>query len=600
MEIIKKTVKTEIYLTKLLFKTDAYMATVFWVMRCAQYAIPIIDAWLWKQIIDEMARLFRSRQMDYAIWIYLVIILSLQVLSSVITQFSSAIYDRINRKATINMDMAIMEKMAHIDTSFFDNPNNSDKLDAARTSESYITGNMCWAADIIIQIGAFVSGVILFLSYGLVYGVVYIATYIPGAVISYRQKLKMDQWSIDKIPETRRKNYYKSLLIGDYAAKDLRIYNLAGYFKQKYNEVWCEIRNERSKLFTKGAVISFLASLLTYGGLVTVILLSVRSVLHGDMAIGTLAIYIGLAKTSGESFSAIIEGIACQIEIDVPHVIQFIDFLKYENMIKDDGTEFGPIFPEIEFRGVWFKYPGSEEYTLKNICFKIKKGEKIALVGINGAGKTTLIKLLLRFYEPDSGEILVDGKSLNNYPLHELHKLFSVCFQDVTRYSLTLRENIAISDIDRREDDDAIKNAAGASGADSIINSAPIGLETDMTRKFNDNGIEMSGGQWQKIAIARTFFREAQFIILDEPSSSLDPEAEDYIFSSFKRLCRDKGGLLVSHRLSSIIMVDKIVLIDNGAVIESGTHAELMSRNGKYAEMYRMQSEKYTGGVSIE
>ena len=178
--------------------------------------------------------------------------------------------------------------------------------------------------------------------------------------------------------------------------------------------------------------------------------------------------------------------------------------------------------------------------------------------------------------------------------------MFGVCFQDVNHYSLSFRENIAISDIRKKSDDEAVYLAARASGADRMIETLKNGLDTDMTRRFNDKGAELSGGQWQKVALARTFFRDSQFVILDEPSSALDPEAEDYIFSSFKRLCENKGGILVSHRLSSIMMVDEIFLLDNGAVIESGTHAELMKQGGKYAQMYRMQAEKYTGGVDHE
>ena len=397
------------------------------------------------------------------------------------------------------------------------------------------------------------------------------------------------------IPETRKKNYYKSLLTDRYAAKDLRLYNLADHFKKKYQELWNKIRNERAKLFVQGAIASFLASLLTYGGVVVIILLSVHSVLIGGMAIGTLALYISLAQTSGENFGTIIDDLACQIEIDVPHVIQYMNFLKYENKIKDNGKTTVPRYPEIEFRNVCFKYPGNEEYTLKGLSFKIVRGKKIALVGANGAGKTTIIKLLLRFYEPESGEILLDGKNIRDYSLCEVHKMFGVCFQDINHYSQTLRENIAISDIDRKNDTDAVKAAAVASGADKIIEGLENGLETDMTRQFNDKGAELSGGQWQKVALARAFFRNSRFVILDEPSSALDPEAEDYIFSSFMRLCRDNGGILVSHRLSSIIMVDEIILFDRGTVLESGTHTELMKKNGKYAEIYRMQAEKYKG-----
>ena len=230
---------------------------------------------------------------------------------------------------------------------------------------------------------------------------------------------------------------------------------------------------------------------------------------------------------------------------------------------------------------------------MKNLNLKIEGGKKIALIGINGSGKTTLVKLLLRLYEPESGEILIGDKNICSYSTDELHHMFSVCFQNVQSYALSLRENIAISDIDRQMDDEAILSAAKASGADVIIEGTLKGLDSQMTRMFENDGIELSGGQWQKIALSRAFFRDSQFIILDEPSSALDPEAEDDIFSSFHRICKDRSGILISHRLSSIMMVDEIVLLDKGSVLETGTHNELMKKNGKYAEMYRLQAEKY-------
>lgn len=597
---IKQTLQTEWFLVKFLFKTDALRGIIYWLLVGTQYAIPLVGIQLWKFILDELTVIYQTKSASYSVWIFLCAYLALQVLSSFLVQVNSVICQKIQRKASYDMDMAIMQKMAQIDTAFFDDPKNSDAINAAQTSEEYIAGNMLWIMETIIRIITFISGIIMFLSYDWLVGIVYMATYIPGAIISYKHKAKVDEWSINNIPETRRKNYYKSLLTESNAAKDLRLYNLAGYFKQKYNELWDKIRNERTKLFTKSAVVSFLVSLLTYSGIVMIILHSVRLVLLGSMTIGTLVLYIGLAQTSGDNFGTIISDLACQIEIDVPHVIQYLNFLNYENEIKDDGAESVSEYPEIEFRNVCFKYPGSEEYTLKNLSFKIESGKKIALIGVNGAGKTTVIKLLLRLYEPQSGDILIDGKTIRSYPLSEVHQLFGVCFQDIIHYSLTLRENIAISDIGRKDDTNSVMAAAHASGIDIIIDELNNGLETDMTRQFNDNGAELSGGQWQKVALARAFFRKSQFIILDEPSSALDPEAEDYIFSSFMQLCQKKGGILISHRLSSIIMVDEIIVLDNGSISESGNHVELMRKNGKYAKMYRMQAEKYTGGSSNE
>lgn len=593
---IRKTIKTEIFLTKFMFETDICLGILYWFLVGAQNAIPLISVWIWKFILDELTLIYLDNIANATVWIYLSVYLFLQVLTSILSQIISVIYQKITRKSSHRLDIAIMQKMAQIDTAFYDNPANSDKLVAAQTSETYITGNMCWMVDTIIRTIAFISGLIMFLSYNSLLGLIYIVTYIPGAILSYRHKVKVDVWSLDNIPQTRKKDYYKSLLTNSNTAKDLRLYNLGDYFIAKYNELWNKIRSEREKLFVKGAIISFLTSLLTHVGIVIILLLSVQSVLLGTMAIGTLALYIGLAETSGENFKQIIEDLACQIEIDVPRVINYLEFLQYKNEIKNDGIEKLYYCPEIEFRNIYFRYPGNDEYTLNNLNLKIKSGKKVALIGVNGAGKTTLIKLLLRFYEPESGEILIGHKNIRSYPLTELGKMFGVCFQDIQKYSLSIRENIAISDIDRQSDDAAVMCAAKASGADEIIEAAPDGLNSQLTRMFENGGIELSGGQWQKIALARAFFRSSQFIILDEPSSALDPKAEDYIFSSFRQLCKDKGGILVSHRLSNIMMVDEIILLEKGAVEESGTHDELMKKNGIYAQMYRLQANKYVGG----
>ena len=215
------------------------------------------------------------------------------------------------------------------------------------------------------------------------------------------------------------------------------------------------------------------------------------------------------------------------------------------------------------------------------------------MVGLNGAGKTTIVKLLLRFYEPQSGHILIDGKDISKYSDEALYGMFGVCFQNINKYAMTLRENIGISDVGRINNEADIKAAATAAGADEICAELPDGLDTNLTRRFYDTGSELSGGQWQKIALARTFFRNSRFIILDEPSSALDPVAEDHIFSSFKKMCTDKGGILISHRLSAVMMVDEVVLLKNGRVAERGTHRGLMELDGEYAALYRLQAEKY-------
>ena len=306
-----------------------------------------------------------------------------------------------------------------------------------------------------------------------------------------------------------------------------------------------------------------------------------------------MSLYISLALAAGSSFSLMLNQVVGHLQYCIPEVNRFLDFLQYDNTIEYGNENKAPERPIIEFKNVSFRYPASDKCVLKNVSFKMEYGEKIALLGINGSGKTTLIKLLLRFYKPESGEILINGINIWDYSKEAYSKIFGTCFQEINKYALSLRENIALSRMEEKDDEERIKFAASASGADKIACSLENAYDADMTRNFNDNGAELSGGQWQKVAISRAFFSNAPVIILDEPSSALDPEAEDEIFRSFKKLCVNKSGILISHRLSSSILVDKIILLENGNLIESGTHDTLIEKNGRYAELYRLQADKY-------
>lgn len=403
----------------------------------------------------------------------------------------------------------------------------------------------------------------------------------------------MDMFSIDQIPKHREKNYYRSLLTSDDTAQELRIYNLADYFISKYNELWNGIRDERSVLFKKGTYQVFFASILRNVSMIIIIILSVFSVKDGNMSIGTLSLFIGLTATINSHIKNLFSAIPFHLNRTVPYISQFIEFMKNTYSLKESKKERIEPFPEIEFRKVCFKYPNSDSYVINNLSFKIKGKEKIALVGVNGAGKSTIIKLMLRFYEPDSGEILIGGKNIKSIKQSELYSVFGVCFQNITKYALTVKENIVLSSLKDSADNEKFETASYSSGIDEIFKDMSDGYETNLTRQFSSEGYEPSLGQWQKIAIARVLFRNADITILDEPSSALDPKAEDFIFKSFDKHCRNKGAIIVSHRLSSIYMVDRIFLIEKGTLLESGSHDELMQLNGKYAEMYRMQADKY-------
>ena len=250
----------------------------------------------------------------------------------------------------------------------------------------------------------------------------------------------------------------------------------------------------------------------------------------------------------------------------------------------------------IEFRNVSFAYPGTDKQVIKNINLTIRPGETAVLVGLNGAGKTTFIKLLTRLYDPTEGQILLDGRDIREYDTKTLYSIFGIIFQDFGKYAFSVEDNIRFGDIHREEDKEAIRRAAADAGAEDFISRLPRGMDTPLMRYFEPDGIELSIGQWQKLSIARAFYSRSDILILDEPTASLDPMAEQEIFNQFDALRQDKTTIFVSHRLSSATIASKIIVLEYGELVEEGTHKELMARKGKYYELFTTQASRYIEG----
>ena len=249
----------------------------------------------------------------------------------------------------------------------------------------------------------------------------------------------------------------------------------------------------------------------------------------------------------------------------------------------------------IEFRDVSFRYPGTDHDVISHINLKMEHGESVVLVGLNGAGKTTLIKLLTRLYDPTEGVILLDGRDVREYDVKAYHDMFGIIFQDFGKYAETVTENIEFGDIDRDHSFDDVQLAAKRGSATAFIEKLPLGFDTPLTRVFEDDGIELSGGQWQKLSVARAFYKKSEFLILDEPTASLDPIAEQEVFDRFQELSEDKITLFVSHRLSGAVNADKIIVLEYGKLVEVGNHEELMAKRGKYFTLFSTQAHRYTG-----
>jgi ATP-binding cassette subfamily B protein len=318
---------------------------------------------------------------------------------------------------------------------------------------------------------------------------------------------------------------------------------------------------------------------------------------QGRISFGQLSKYVTAANQSGQSFQSVLDGFSNIYEYSL-YINQLFEFLEYQPKIVSPANP-APMPAsvqnqgmEIEFRNVSFTYAGKEQAALDNVSFKIGAGETVALVGKNGAGKTTLVKLVSRLYDPDEGEILIGGRNVKEYDLQELRENIGVIFQDYARYHMTAHDNVGIGRVSQIEDREFILAAAHKSGADSVIEELSDGYEAMLGRWFK-NGIELSGGQWQKIALARAFMRNAPILILDEPTSALDAQAEYEVFTRFRHLTEGRTAIFISHRFSTVRLADRIFVIEHGKMRESGSHAELMELNGRYAELFNLQAKAY-------
>ena len=314
------------------------------------------------------------------------------------------------------------------------------------------------------------------------------------------------------------------------------------------------------------------------------------------MKIGDYSFYTGALKSISSGITSLVDTTASIYEGTL-FIDNMITFMNEERTIVPRLAEPAHMKRHcghtIELRNVSFRYPGTERMVIRNVNLTLREGETAVLVGLNGAGKTTLIKLITRLYDPTEGEIYLDGRDIRDYDLNELYRMFGIIFQDFGKYAVTVKENITYGDIQKGVVDEDIALAAKQSNADVFIDKLPDGYDTPLMRYFEENGVELSIGQWQKLSIARAFYSDSDILILDEPTASLDPMAEQEIFDQFDALRKDKTTIFVSHRLSSATTASKIIVLENGTVVEEGTHRELMETHGKYYELFTTQAKRY-------
>jgi ATP-binding cassette subfamily B protein len=564
-------------------------------LRLMKSLIPIALLWVGKEIIDEV--IFQvdleTKDLTRLYWI-IGIELFLAIISDVFNRLIALSDGLLGDLYSNSSSIELIQKTAKVELASLEDSEFYDKLERARqqtTSRVSLMSNVLAQIQDIITIISLISGLIYFYP-------ILIVLLVISIIPSFINELKYSQstYSLQKswTPERRELDYMRMIGASDITAKEIKLFGLADFISNTFKRISDKYYKANKKLSIKkslwGGTFHIFGDLAYYGAYIFIVLKAVA----GSVTIGDLTFLAGSFSRLRSQLQTVFSRFSniTQSAMYLQDYFEFIDMDfsdDHPEQYREGPTEFKH---SIQFKEVSFHYPGSKKNVLTNLSFELKKGEKLALVGENGAGKTTLIKLLLRLYDPTEGEILMDGIPVQDYRKQDYQKMLGAIFQDFVKYYLTAKINIAVGNIEEEQNLDKIKNAAVQSLANDVIESLPEGYNQGLGRRFR-KGAELSGGQWQKIALARAYMSDAPIIILDEPTSALDARAESEVFQRFIGLTEDRTSIIISHRFSTVRMADRILVLQNGQILEIGTHEELLAKPQLYAELFELQAEGY-------
>ena len=579
----------------LIWQTNKSMTVANIVLRVIKAAIPLIVLYIGKEIIDEIVRLIGTEGGDWSyLWLLLGLELGMAVLSEIINRTMALLDSLLGDQFSNNTSVELIRHAAKLDLYQFEDPEFYDKLEMARRQTTNRTVLMSMVLE---QFQEFIT--VLFLGVGLVaFNPWLILILILAVIPSFLGETHFNQktYSLTRswTPERRELDYIRYIGASDETAKEVKIFGLDGFLAERFRVLADKYYEANKTISIKraiwGTILSTLGTLSYYGAYVFIIFQTV----NGTITLGTLTFLSGSFNRMRNLLQGLMNRFS-RIANSALYLKDLFDFFEIQPQIISNGTHLKipqKIQKGFTFENVSFKYLNSEQWAIRNLSFHLNAGEKLALVGENGAGKTTLVKLLARLYEPTEGRILLDGKDLREYELGHLRKNIGIIFQDYIRFQMNAGENIAIGNIGFREEERKIQEAAIKSLANNVVDELPNGYHQMLGKRFSE-GVELSGGQWQKIALARAYMRDAQLLILDEPTSALDARAEHEVFLRFAELIEGKSAVLISHRFSTVRMADRILFLEHGQLLELGSHEELIALDGKYAELFNLQAQGY-------
>ena len=591
---------------RLIWKTSPVMTAGTLAIRLLRALLPIATLYVGKLIIDEVIRLAQTPSPPAGIgdWLasgladHLLSLVALElgfaVLSDVLGRIVSLLDSLLGELVTNASSIALMEHAATLDLEDFEDSELQDQLDRARrqtTGRMTLMGQLFGQAQDIVTIVSFAAGLVVYAPWLIVLLAIALVPAFLGEAYFNAQSYSL---SYMRTPERRQLDYVRQTGASVETAKEVKIFGLNAFLIDRYRRLAGDFYQDNRRLALRragwGGILTALGTLGYYAAYAWLI----WRTLAGQFTIGDLTFLAG----SFRRLRTLLEGLLTGFSQTAGQALYLDDLFSFFEIVpeisspKDPRPFPVPIRQGFVFEDVGFIYPGAERWAVRHLNFTLHAGEVLALVGENGAGKTTLVKLLARLYDPDEGRILLDGHDLREYDLEELRANLGVIFQDFVRYHLTAAENIAVGRIEARDDRARIEQAAERSLADEVIERLPAGYDQVIGKRFR-TGVELSGGEWQKVAIARAYMRDAQLLILDEPTAALDARSEFQVFQRFKELSEGRTAVLISHRFSSVRMADRILVLADGQVEAMGTHEELLAQRGRYAELFELQAAGY-------
>ena len=591
------------YTFRMVWQTGRWILFLLLSIAVLNGVLPLVGSLLSKEILNGLQAVVEGTSpavfWGSSVMVMILCFFAYRLVNQVVTRLNHAVTHIAGEKVVRHVRVTIMEKAKEVDLASFDRPEFYEKLENAnREAGNRPIQIISSTFDIVAKIISLVGYVVILITAPGMWWMapVMMVLAVPTAVVNFVYRRKHFAYMRNRSKERRQMNYYSGLMVNKDMVKEVRMFDLGDRFIERYNHVFDGYYRGLRRLVVRENLWHLGLSLLSVGANLLFFVLIANQVFQREIMIGDFSLYTGALTSIAGTVSSLIT-VSATVYEGTLFVDNLISFLKVKPTVKPVATPpvsvaFGQPHT-IEFEHVSFAYPGCDNMVLKDLNLTLRPGETAVLVGLNGAGKTTFLKLLTRLYDPTEGVIRLDGRDIREYDVKELYRLFGIIFQDFGKYAESVTDNVAFGDVHRTVHSQEIKSAARQANADEFIQKLPLGYDTPLQRIFETEGVELSVGQWQKLSVARAFYSGADILILDEPTASLDPLAEQEIFSQFDELRRDKTTIFVSHRLSSATMATKILVLEDGRLVEEGTHRDLMAAEGRYHKLFTTQADRY-------